>query len=73
MTPFFYLKHSNMEKEEIVQFNQKGEHHGYQQLFDYKYTNGRLWLRGTYNNGLEIGYEEWHRQYCEPQTNFYIR
>ena len=61
-----------MEKEEIVQFNQKGEHHGYQQ-WHHNYTNGRLWLRSTYNNSLEMGYSEWHLQYCELQTNFYIR
>jgi hypothetical protein len=56
-------------KQDIASFNSKQKHHGYHE----SYTNGRLLLRGTYNNGLEMGYSEWHLQYCESQTNFYIR
>jgi len=57
------------EYKDIASFNSKQKHHGYHE----SYTEGKLWLRGMYNNGIEVRYEEWHRQYSTPQTNFYIR
>ena len=61
-----------MEKEEIVQCNQKGEYHGYQQ-WHHQNDNHTLKLRGVFKHGLEIGYEEWHKYYSTAQTTFYIR
>jgi len=57
-------------KQEIINRNQKGHWHGYQE----RYSNGFDWddisrkfqpvdtieLRGVYHNDRPIGYEEWH-------------
>jgi hypothetical protein len=49
----------------IRNYNEKGETHGYQEW----YVNGKISLRTKYKNGKFIGYQEWHNK----QTNFYIR
>ena len=42
-------------KEDIHNYNDKGELHGYQQGHDHL---DNLWYRGCYKNGNEIGYTE---------------
>lgn len=44
-------------KKDIRNYNEAGEFHGYQQLYD---TDGVLSYRGTANNGYGIGYSETH-------------
>ena len=53
-------------KKDIENINDKGEYHGYVEL----YWANTVELRGKYYHGVEIGYEEWHHS---QQTNFYIR
>jgi len=55
-----------MNKKDIDPTDKRGRLHGYQQW----YRNGKLWLRGKWIHGLEIGYEELH---STKQTNFYIK
>jgi len=52
----------------IINKNNKGEYHGYNEI--YSYFNNRLWIRATYKNNNRIGYAEWH---WGKETNFYIR
>jgi hypothetical protein len=42
-------------KQDIGDINSKGENHGYQEWYG---ADGKMWLRGTWKNGQEIGYEE---------------
>ena len=44
-------------KKDIRNYNEAGEFHGYQQLYD---TDGVLSYRGAANNGYGIGYSETH-------------
>ena len=53
-------------RESIRNYNNKGQHHGYYEL----YYNHKLSYRLNYKNDKEIGYEEWH---LTKTTNFYIR
>ena len=50
---------------DILNYNSKGEPHGYQQSF---YVN-KLLFRATYKNMKYLGYREWHGM---KQTEFYI-
>jgi hypothetical protein len=50
----------------IITQNNKGQFHGYQEL----HRTTKLWYRGIFNNGIEIGYEERH---IAKNTNYYIR
>ena len=40
---------------DINNYNTKGDHHGYQEWYG---PDGKMWLRGNWRNGVEIGYEE---------------
>jgi len=44
------------QKQDITQMNTKDEYHGYQEWYWDK-----IWLRGVYKHGDEIGYKENHR------------
>ena len=57
------------QNKDINPVNIKGYRHGYTEW----YYEGELWFRSTYNNGWEIGYQEFHRKYSPPTTAFYIR
>ncbi len=60
--------------DEILNINNKGGYHGYQEWYQYYTLNDveikKLTLRNMYKNDLEIGYEEYHHI---KETNFYIR
>jgi hypothetical protein len=56
-----------MKTQEIRNYNQKNQFHGYQ---EWCYEDGNIRFRCIYKNGLEVGYEEWHNN---QQTNFHIR
>jgi hypothetical protein len=43
---------------EIVNKNDKGQLHGYQEWYLYK--NNKLWYRCNYKNGQRVGYYENH-------------
>jgi hypothetical protein len=51
---------------DIDNYNDKGEHHGYQQWYD---IHG-LWYRGTWKNDKPIGYTEsnWNTKIGLPET-----
>ncbi len=53
----------------IRNYNDKGQPHGYQEL----YINGYLTYKGFYNNDIEVDYEEfyWYRSKLADKT-FYI-
>lgn len=63
-------------KQDIDNINSKGENHGYQEWYN---SDGKMWLRGTWKNGQEIGYEECNdvsgKSLGEEgsEVNFYIR
>ena len=63
-------------KQNIENSNHKGETHGYQQWYG---ADNKMWLRGTWKNGQEIGYEECNdvsgKSLGEEgsEANFYIR
>jgi hypothetical protein len=52
---------------DIVNYNDKGEWHGYIQSCHGQY--GYIVYRATYKNDNKIGYVEWHRS---KLTDFYI-
>lgn len=52
---------------EIEPIDSNGDWHGYQEWYA---LYNRLWYRGMYKHGLEIGYEEYHK--CD-ETNYYIK
>ena len=45
-----------MNKKDIKQFNQKGQPHGYWEVY---FPNGSLGYKGFYNNGKPVGYSEY--------------
>ena len=47
----------------------KGHLHGYQEWYYYD----KLWTRGLYKHDLSIGYHEYHDEYHNEATRFYIR
>ena len=55
-----------------TKYNDKGEFHGYQEWYA---RNNELFIRTTYKNGSEIGYEEIHSGEIHEDcfTIFYIR
>ncbi len=42
---------------DIINKNDKGELHGYQ---EYYWSNGELYYKGLFYNGVQIDYEEWY-------------
>jgi hypothetical protein len=57
-------------KKNIENFNDKGEHHGYQEWYD----NHGLWLRGNHKNHKPIGYTEsnWNTKIGQEETEVYF-
>ena len=43
---------------DITQYNQKGLQHGYWEVY---HTNGSVMCKCFFNNGNQVGYEEWYR------------
>jgi antitoxin component YwqK of YwqJK toxin-antitoxin module len=43
--------------EEIISFNDKGQRHGYWEVY---WSNGKLWYKCFYQNDKQVGYEEWY-------------
>jgi hypothetical protein len=60
-------------KEDIVNHNEKGLHHGYQEWYD---ENG-IWYRGNFKNDAPIGYTEsnWNNNLglIGTEVDFFIR
>ncbi len=54
---------------EIINRNNKGLFHGYQERYR---ANGELWVKGFYNNDIEIDYEEWYYTNGKLEKVFYI-
>jgi len=54
-------------KKDIINFNDKGQHHGYIEW--YSYCNNLIY-RGNRKNNNRIGYFEYH---AHKQTSYYIR
>ena len=50
---------------DIINFNKKGQYHGYHEWYSY----GKMSHRGNWRNNRIIGYAEWHRF---NQIFFYI-
>ncbi len=50
----------------IINKNDKGLLHGYQEWY---YTNGKLWVKCFYNNGIRIGYREEHHPFNHNPFN----
>jgi hypothetical protein len=50
----------------IININNKGEYHGYQEWYFYN----KLFYKGNFKNGKEIGYEETHYLI---RTSYYIK
>jgi len=46
-----------MNKKDIKPYNDKGKPHG---LWEWYYSDGSVWSKGFYNNGKEVGYEEFY-------------
>jgi len=57
-------------KKNIEKFNDKGEHHGYQEWCD----NHGLWYRGNFKNNQPIGYTEsnWNTKIGQEETEVYF-
>jgi len=51
-------------KKVITSFNEKNQRHGYWELY---WTNGKIFYKRFYVNGIENGYEEYYHpnQYLE--------
>ena len=47
-------------KRDIEPYNEKGLKHGYHEYYE---TDGTIWLRAKYKNGLLNGYREFHDTY----------
>jgi len=62
------------EKQDIEPEDKYGHAHGYQEWYYIGYT---IMHRCNYKHGREIGYEEWHTEYhdddSQSKTRFYIR
>ena len=41
----------------IMPLNKKGQRHGY---WEWYHTNGLVAYKGFYNNGKQVGYDEYH-------------
>ena len=58
-------------KKDITNLDSKGNRHGFNQMCD---SMGQPWSRCNYQNGIEIGYEEWNSNIFnaigEPGTEF---
>ncbi len=54
---------------EIINKNNKGELHGYQEWY---YSNGELYYKGFYNNGIRFAYEEEGYYNCKLKKSFHI-
>ena len=55
----------------INQYNEKGQPHD---LWEYYYTNGQLWEKGTYINGKERGmWEHYHKDGTIMKQIFYSK
>jgi len=52
---------------EIINRNDKGERHGYQEEY---YSDGKLAYRGQSKNNFDVGYQEYHYL---TETEYYIR
>ena len=51
--------------------NNNNQAHGYWER--YHHFSNKLWYKCFYNNGREIGYEEWHKSYDNKLVKvFYI-
>jgi len=55
------------DKKDIINFNSKGQYHGYQEWYN---GIGNLGARSQCKNHVFIGYHEWH---VDKQTVFFIR
>jgi hypothetical protein len=69
---------TNKKNKDVVNFNNKKQHHGYHELYLDKtlfvrgnlYLDKTLFVRGNYKNDGEIGYLEWHDGKI---TTYYIK
>jgi len=57
-------------KQDIINTNNKGQPHGYQEWHHYHYYNDEIRFRGNYKNNTHLGYIEWH---SAEQTQYHIK
>ena len=61
---------TNKKNKDVVNFNNKKQHHGYHELYLDMSMDKTLFVRGNYKNDGEIGYLEWHDGKI---TTYYIK
>ncbi len=54
---------------DITNINNKGQYHGYQEAY---WSNGQLCLKGFYNNGVRVDYEEYYYYWGKLELIFHI-
>ena len=57
-----------MKTKDITPYNEKGEPHGYWELY---YDNGQLMYKGNYVDGKQHGYWEWYYSNGQLESKTY--